>query len=373
MARSLKIGEAPLQSEKAINIAPPLATLREARKRARALIAPHAWSWLESGSEQEYTLRANRTAFTQFRPVQRILCDVSNVQTAKSLLGVELPFPLIAAPLGGLTQFHLDGEIAFTQGCGDASSIASVSAMARLRVEDARAAAPTAAMIYQVYFQGPDEWLEQEIERAKTIDVVALCLCGDAPVRTIRYQDRENRYDARKMGHKTNPSAPSHALGARANWDYVRWVKQRIDVPVIVKGVSCVADARLAMSHGADMVWVSNHGGRVLDSGIASLYALAEIRAALGPSTPLLFDGGVRGGVDILIALALGADIVAAGRPFVYGLAVDGAAGVSRTFEMFCEEFSAAMAMCGVTELGEIDPSLLRTQPTANSILDSLR
>jgi isopentenyl diphosphate isomerase/L-lactate dehydrogenase-like FMN-dependent dehydrogenase len=144
-------------------------------------------------------------------------------------------------------------------------------------------------------------------------------------------------------------------------------------VPVIVKGIVCAEDAVLALEHGADMLWVSNHGGRVLDSGLASLDVLPEIRAAVGKKATIIFDGGVRTGSDILKALALGADIVATGRPVVYGLAVDGAAGVARIFELFAEEFRSAMAMCGATGLDGIGPDILRTRPAAETLLDLLR
>lgn len=359
--------------EKAINVAPPIATLREARERARSLVPSQAWDWLEGGTGYEWTLAANSEAYRRYFLQQRVLRDVTDVATSRSFLDMQLPIPLIGAPLGGMTQYHQDGEIALAQGGHAASTIMSISAMSRLRIEEVREAAPKAALIYQVYFQGSDEWLEEEVARAKAVGVKALCLCGDAPVRTARYRDRENRYDARRFGRRTNAPPPNHALGARATWDYVAWFKRQVDVPVIVKGIVCAADAELALEHGADMIWVSNHGGRVLDSGLASLDVLPEIRAAVGKKATILFDGGIRTGSDILKALALGADIVATGRSAVYGLAVDGPAGVARVFELFAEEFRSAMAMCGVTRLDQIGPGILRTRSDAETQLNLLR
>ena len=363
----------PSPKEKTINVAPPIATLREARERARSLVPPQAWDWLECGTEREWTVAANSEAYARYFLQQRVFRDVTTVAAGRRFLGTQLQIPLIGAPLGGMTQFHQDGEIALAQGGRAASTITSISAMSRLRIEEVREAAPKASLIYQIYFHGPDDWLEDEVARAKAVGVKALCLCVDAPVRTMHYRDRENRYDARKFGRRTNASPPGHALGARATWDYVAWFKRQIDVPVIVKGIVCAADAELALEHGADMIWVSNHGGRVLDSGLASLDVLPEIRAAVGQKATIVFDGGIRTGSDILKALALGADVVAAGRPLVYGLAVDGPAGVARVIELFAEEFRSAMAMCGVTRLDQIGPDIIRTRPDADTLLNLLR
>lgn len=360
------------RQEKPINVAAPIATLREARNRARNLVPAQAWDWLEGGTEREWSVEANEAAFRQLALVPRILRDVSQVETGANLFGHALPFPLIGAPLGGLTQYHADGEIALTQGCAGASSVAALSAMSRLRIEEVRQAATQAKLIYQIYFQGPDEWIESEVRRALDIDVMAICLCGDAPVRTMRYRDRENRYDARRFGRYTNSRPPAHELGARATWQHVEAIRKMTTKPLIVKGIMHAEDAARAVAAGADAVWVSNHGGRALDSGLASLYILPEIRAAVGKAT-VIFDGGIRTGSDILRALAMGADIAAVGRPLVYGLAVDGAAGVQRMFDLFAEEFHSAMAMCGLLRPSEIGCDAVRSIPTAESALAVLQ
>ena len=338
-----------------------IGTLREIRRRARAAVFPAAWDWLECGSEREWTVRANVAAFRRYAPIQRIFKDVSQLSTACCFFGVDLPLPLIGAPLGGLTQYHPDVEIALVSGCHLGQSIATLSAASRLSPEDARKASPAAPLIYQLYFQGPDEWVESELERAHALDAVAVCLCGDAPVRSIRYRDVENRYDARTVGRTENRRPPSHAMGARADWAMVRRLRGKTKKPLLIKGVMCAPDALEALDNGADGVWVSNHGGRVLDSGMASLDVLPEVRSAVGNSPLILFDGGVRTGTDMLRALALGANIVAIGRPLVYGLAVAGAEGVSRVLEMYGEEFRSAMAFCGATSLRDIGTGILRT------------
>ena len=356
--------------EAPINVAPPIATLREARRRAKQLVPPQSWDWLETGTEREWSRFANLNAFADYHPVQRVFRDVSKIETKCDFLGVPLPLPLIGSPLGGLTQYHQGGEVALLEGCGLAGSVATISAMARLRIEDARRANPDAHLIYQLYFQGPKEWIASEIERAHKVGAMAICLCGDAPVRTVRYRDRESRYDARKFGARENSPAPDHALGARADWELVKWVRAQTKKPLLIKGVMCGEDAERCLAHGADGVWVSNHGGRALDAGIASLDVLPEIRATVGQDTLVLFDGGVSTGIDVLRAIALGANIVAVGRPLVYGLAIDGATGVQRIFELYREEFTSAMAMCGVTSLDAIQPNILRVRRSARENLE---
>jgi len=358
------------KAEAAINVAPPIATLREARRRAKQLVPPQSWDWLESGTEREWSRYANLNAFAKYVPVQRLFRNVTNIETKCDFLGVSIPLPLIGSPLGGLTQYHQGGEVALLEGCGLAGSVATISAMARLRIEDARQASPDANLIYQLYFQGPEDWIASEIARAHEVGAMAICLCGDAPVRTMRYRDRENRYDARKFGARENTPPPDHALGARADWKLVKWVRGQTEKPLLIKGVMCGEDAGQCLAHGADGIWVSNHGGRALDAGIASLQVLPEIRAAVGSEALVLFDGGVRTGTDVLRAIALGADIVSIGRPLVYGLAIGGAAGVQRIFELYREEFSSAMAMCGVTSLDAIQPDILSVRRSARENLE---
>ncbi len=358
------------KTEKTINVAPPIATLREARRRAKRLVPPQSWDWLESGTEREWSRYANLNAFAEYMPVQRVFRNVSNIRTKCDFLGASLPMPLIGSPLGGLTQYHQRGEVALLEGCGLAGSVATISAMARLKIEDARQASPDAHLIYQLYFQGPEEWIASEIERAHKVGAMAICLCGDAPVRTMRYRDRENRYDARKFGARENAPPPDHALGTRSDWQLVKWVRTQTDKPLLIKGVMCEEDAEQCLAHGADGIWVSNHGGRAIDAGIASLEVLPEIRAAVGQDTLVLFDGGVRTGTDVLRAIALGADIVAVGRPLVYGLAIDGAAGVQRVFELYREEFASAMAMCGVTSPDAIGPDILKVRRSPKKNLE---
>ncbi|MBO6805958.1 alpha-hydroxy acid oxidase [Thalassospira sp.] len=356
--------------EKTINVAPPISSLREVQERASGLVPPQAWDWLEGGSEYEVTIAANRSGFSKVFPVQRVLRDVSNLDASLSFLGESLSFPLIAAPLGGLTQYHLDGEIALAAGCHRAGSIASIGAMARLRMEEVRDANPNAPIIYQAYLQGPTEWLEEQVERANSINVKALCICADAPTRFVRYRDRDNRYDARRFGRMTNSRPPSHEAGKKANWDLITLFRQLTEKPIILKGIMCVEDAVRAVDAGVDYLWVSNHGGRVMDSGVASIEMLPLIRRAVGKEAKIIFDGGVRCGSDMFKAIALGADLVAIGRQIVYGLAVDGAAGVERIFELYKEEFESVMAACGVTGLSQITPQLLQLRPSAAEMLD---
>ncbi|MGH9893902.1 MAG: alpha-hydroxy acid oxidase, partial [bacterium] len=194
------------------------------------------------------------------------------------------------------------------------------------------------------------------------LGVEGICVGADAPTRGIRYRDRENRYNARKFGRTTNPPPPDHGANARTTWKDIAWLRRITRVPLIIKGVMTGDDARLCREHGADAVWVSNHGGRQVDSGLAPLEVLEEVCEAV-PGADIILDGGVRGGGDIVRALAMGAKAVGLGRSIVYGLAAGGADGVRLTLELFREEILSIMANIGCSSIADLNRELIRKRP----------
>lgn len=337
-------------------------TLREIERAARRKVDNHAWDWLESGTENELTLERNRLSFARVALRPRIWRDVANVRISTSVAGLDLPLPIIVSPLGGLTIYHDEGEEAVARGVCEIGSVLCVSTMARLKLSEIRAAASRARLMYQLYFMGSRGWLEERVREAEGVGVEAICVAADAPTRGIRYRDRENRYNARRFGRTTNPEPPDHAANARTTWNDISWLRSITTLPLIIKGVMTGEDAKLSHEHGADAVWVSNHGGRQVDSGLAPLEVLEEVGEAV-PGMDLILDGGVRGGGDVVRALALGAKAVGLGRSIIYGLAAGGAEGVHRTLELFREEILSIMANIGCAALADLNRDMIRIQP----------
>lgn len=342
----------------------PPRTLREMEHWAKARAVPGAFEWLNSHAELGNTFRANRRAFEEWVALRpRVLRDVSSISLKTRFLGREWSAPFLVAPLGHLTQFHHDGEAELAAGTEGENTLLCISTQTRLQLSEVRARAPKADIAWQVYFYGDRDWVAGQVEEAKRHGAQAICVCVDAPIRPVRYPDMEIRYDGRKNGRRTQPAVPNTLCNAHTTWDDIAWLKEQAgDLPLLVKGIMTGEDAVLATAHGADVVWVSNHGARQLDSGLSTLEVLEEIRAAVGPGTPLVLDGGIRTGSDILKALALGADMVAIGRPVVFGLITAGAEGVRRTFQLFRDELEASMAMCGLAAVDQVGRNYVRTR-----------
>ena len=359
-------------TDKTINVPQQITSLHEAKEKARSVISPSAWSWLESGTCQELTLKANTDSFRSIGLVPRVLRDVSNINLSKSFLDKTYSIPILSAPLGGLTQFNNDGELAIARGINSEQLITTISTLSRISIEDIRSELPFSNLIYQINFSGPEEWIRSEVDRAKKIKALAICINCDSPMRAVRYKDRELRYDARKFGRYTNKTPPSINFAVHANWSNISSIRKQTNIPIILKGIMNPDDAIRGIEEGADVIWVSNHGGRSLDSGISTLLIIPEIRAAIKNKT-MIVDGGIRTGGDIIKCLAMGADFIALGRPLVYGLAIDGDKGVKRIIELFKEELIYSMATCGINNISDINYRNIRTIPSPKDSFSILK
>ncbi len=253
---------------------------------------------------------------------------------------------MIVAPTGHLTQFHHDGEAETAAGLEKAGTIFFISTQTRLKMSEIRSRAPKANLAFQVYFYGDHSWVEQQVKEAEQIGVTSICVCVDSPIRTFSYNRMVGHYDARKYGRRTTPPVPAQHLNALLTWADIDWLRTITKLPLLLKGIMTVEDAVMALDHGADAIWHSNHGGRALECDITAVELVAEVRSAVGKETTLIVDGGIRTGSDVFKCLALGADMVSIGRFVVYGLIADGAPGVQRTLELFQQEIASVMAMC---------------------------
>ncbi|HEY8766143.1 MAG TPA: alpha-hydroxy acid oxidase [Dehalococcoidia bacterium] len=356
----------------------PYLNLHDLEPLAREKIPGPLFDFIAGGAEDEVTLRANRAAFEaiEFRP--RVLVDVTNVDTSTSVLGQSLPFPVMLAPVAMHQLAHPEGEEAVARAAKSAGTVMILSTMSSISIEDVGAAADGPKW-FQLYCYGEKGVTERLVKRAEKAGFSALCLTVDVPRLGRRERDLRHvlqfpddvvpRNFLQEIDMSSIPlQSQGSAISAYAaslmdqslTWDVLPWLRSITSMPVIVKGILTPEDAVLAVEHGAAAIVVSNHGGRQLDSSPATAVVLPEIVDAVGGRLEVIVDGGVRRGTDVLKALALGAKAVLIGRPYIWGLAVNGEAGVSHVLSLLRTEFEWAMALCGVTSVDQVTRPLVR-------------
>jgi isopentenyl diphosphate isomerase/L-lactate dehydrogenase-like FMN-dependent dehydrogenase len=326
------------------------ASLQQVARHARRNLTRPVWDYLTGGSESETTLRRNRLAFDCLALRPAVLNDVSAVDCSTSFLGRPMTMPVMLAPIGSLQLLHPDGAVGVAKAAEEAGVISFTSSVT-VPGREAVGAATSYPKAFQLYVRGDDAWVDNEVAAARDAGFEFFCLTVDTALYSRRERDIVSRWV---------PAARRHSLEgmpwqAALSWDCVRRFKDRHDIPLILKGIATAEDAELALAHGVEAVYVSNHGGRQLDHGRGTADVLPEIAAVVGGRCPVIVDGGVLRGTDVLKALALGADAVAIGRLQGFGLAAGGREGVVRTLALLRSEIEISMALLGVRSLDEID------------------
>lgn len=340
-----------------------------------------ALDYYNSGAWDEVTLQDNRAAFERFKIRPRMLVGVSDRHLTTKVLGQPLQMPLLIAPMAFQCLAHPDGEVATANAAASAGVGMVLSTLATKSIEDVALAFdhhPDAApQWFQLYVHRDRGMTRALVERAYAAGYKALCLTVDAPLLGRRERDKRNQFALPPGLHLANLATLSgldiphqegesglftyfaQQLDPAVTWRDLEWLQSLCPLPLVLKGILRGDDAEKAVECGAKAIVVSNHGGRQLDYAIASLDALAEVVEAVDGRAEVLVDGGIRRGVDILKALALGAKAVLLGRPVLWGLAVGGEAGVSHVIELLRDELDVAMALSGCATLQDIDSSLV--------------
>ena len=338
-------------------------TVAEYEPLARARTDPGAWDYQAGGAGDEVSIAANRSAWDRLLLRPRVLVDVTSRDLATSAFGVSLAHPIVVAPTADHSLSHADAERATARGAAATGGLFTLSTISSVSMEDVAAAAPGAPRWFQLYAPGDRDWCRALIERAAAAGYSAVVVTVDLPMPGNRERDRRSGFEIDLGVHLPPEQAVDPETGIvvlpKLDWDDLAWLRSVCPIPLLAKGILRADDALRAVEAGCDGIWVSNHGGRQLDTSIAGAHALAEIAAAVGDRALLVVDGGVRRGVDVLKGIALGADLVAIGRPALWGLAVDGADGVQRVIELLRDELSLAMALAGCLSLAEITSDLL--------------
>ena len=332
-------------------------TTQEIIASARGNLDQNAWDYLTGGAESETTMRRNRFGLDSlaFRP--RILVDVSSIDPSTSFLGHKLRIPVLLAPIGSLQTITAEGGIAVAQAAAQFGTIQLVSSVTQPSLEEI-AAASAGPKIFQLYVAGDMQWIESLLARVRKAGYKALCLTVDTAI----YGRRERQMMDRWLPPSRRQSG--YEYRAALTWEIMDAIKETAGLPFILKGVATAEDAALAVKHGVDAVYVSNHGGRQLDHGRATVEMLPEIVAAVGGKADIVMDGGITRGSDVVKTLALGAKAVGIGKLQGWGLGAAGRAGLVRVLEILENEITVTMGLLGVTRTDQLRPEYLcKTQP----------
>lgn len=342
------------------------AVLHEFVEPARRNLSQGSWDYLMGGAETETTLERNRRALDAlaFRP--RVLRNVEKVSARASLLGQDLRLPVILAPIGSLQDFTPHGGMGPTRAAAKFGALHMLSSACAPGLE-AVAACVDYPKIYQLYVRGDAAWVEDHIARAIASTYIALCLTVD-----LDYYGRRERDLAKRYLTTSRRSNPADYFQARFSWADVARLKAKFKVPFILKGIATAEDARIALEHGIEGIYVSNHGGRQLDHAQGSVAVLPEVVEAVGGKAKIIVDGGILRGTDIVKAMALGADAVGIGRLQGLALGAGGEAAVVRMLELLEDEVIRCLGLLGVTSFAELNASYVaKAEPLGRSWLDS--
>lgn len=356
-------------------IPPQIAGVADYEPYARERMSTSAWAYLNGGAADGFTVAENRAAFDRIRLLPRVLNDLSGAHTRLNLLGHDYEHPILLAPVAYQKLAHPQGELATVLAAAAMQAGTVLSAQASVSLEEVASHAP-APLWMQLYLQYGRDFVVALVRRAEAAGYRALVVTVDAPVNGVRNEEQRAGFvlpdGVSAVNLRELPAMPAHqsvagesplfgsALLAMAPcWRDIEWLRSITALPLLLKGVAAPADALHAIEAGVDGLIVSNHGGRTLDTLPATIELLPPIATAVAGRMPLLLDGGVRRGTDILKALALGASAVLVGRPYVHALAAAGAPGVAHVLHILRAELEAAMALSGCRTLADIDASIL--------------
>lgn len=355
------------------------------RAAAKEKLRPEVWDFVAGGAGRETTVASNRRAFEQWQLQHRVLQGVSAVSPAVEVLGQQLPSPVFTAPIGAQSVFHDVAEVGSAGGAVASGATPMVSTSTTATLEEIAEAVGDATPWFQLYVSRNRELTASLVDRAEAAGYGAIVVTVDTPTVGWRYRDRENAFFPPTDGEphafanffadpalreqldeppEADPDAAFDYISSifpdpTVTWDDLAFIKDHTSLPVLLKGIVHPDDARRALEHDIDGLVVSNHGGRQLDGGIGALRALDRLGPVVDDRVPLILDGGIRSGADVVKALALGATAVSIGRPYIYGLAIDGQAGVEQVLTNILAEFETSMAVCGCESVADVDSTLL--------------
>ena len=307
------------------------------------------WDYVAGGAESETTLLRNRQALDSLALRPRVLNDVTEVDVTGRFLGMNQRIPVMLAPIGSLQRIHPDGSAAGARASEAFGVSMYLSSVTEPDYEGVREVS-SGNLIYQLYVHGDEDWFWQRVDAVTALDYKALALTVDTQVYSRRERDLIKGFQPR------GPRPSTDSFQAAMTWDMVSRVRDRLKMPLILKGIATAEDAAKAVELGVEVVHISNHGGRQLDFGRGTIEILPEVVEAVGGRAEIVIDGGFTRGTDIIKAKALGADMVCIGKLYCFGLAAAGQAGVAGVLEILETELQNAMALLGARAFAELNP-----------------
>ncbi|QVY61048.1 alpha-hydroxy acid oxidase [Cytobacillus gottheilii] len=344
----------------------------ELEERAQTVMSAGAFGYVRSGAGGEETLRSNRTDFQKHSIVPRVLTDVSSINTSITLFEKQYDHPFLLAPVGMLKLAHEDADLAVAQAAARYGIPFVQSTVSSYSIEEVAEVSSLSPKWFQLYWSNNRSVSFHMAERAEKAGFEAIVLTVDTVMLGWREEDLRNRFSPLKLGYgKANyesdqvflQSLPDESEESiiqgilnnihhpSLNWEDVAELKKRTKLPILLKGILHPKDAKLAVENGIDGIIVSNHGGRQLDGIISAISALPAIAEIVNKQIPVLFDSGIRRGADVVKAIALGADAVCIGRPFVYALAAGGQKGVEKLLENLIQETKVSISLAGASSI----------------------
>jgi 4-hydroxymandelate oxidase len=347
---------------------PHTLSLRDLEAEAKRRLDPAVYDYFAGGADDEITARANEVAFSRIKLVPRVLRGAGKRDLAINLLGRRISMPVIVAPTAFHRLAHEEGESATARAARDAGTIMVVSMASTMAIERL-AAESNGNLWFQIYIQPDLAFTEAIVRRAEAAGCTALVVTVDSPIFGRHERDLRNGFadlpsgmycENLRKAEEGGGSVRSIVFSPELSWRHIEWLRETSKLKIILKGIMHPEDARIAVQCGVDAIFVSNHGGRQLDTVAATIELLPAIADAVGSGLSVLVDGGIRRGTDIVKAIALGACAVAVGRPVLWGLAVAGVDGVAQVLELLRSEFDRALALCGCAMARDLSSDLLR-------------
>jgi glycolate oxidase len=328
--------------------------LHEFIAKARKTLKQGEWDYVTGASESETTLRRNRMALDSIALRPRVLRDVSKIDASVERFGRRIRLPVLLAPIGSLECLYPDGAVAMVRAAGKFGIPHVLSSSGDPGLVPVAKAAPDALRIYQLYVRGDAAFVDDRVRQAIDHGYKTFCFTVDTAVYSRRERDITKRFVV--LGRR---KATGHSYQAGLDWRTISRVKEKFDIPVAIKGIATAEDAQIAVEHGVDWIYVSNHGGRQLDHGRGAMDVLPEVVQAVAGRAKIIVDGSMCRGTDVIKGIASGADLVGIGRMQCYALAAGGTDGVVRMLEILEDEIHRALAGCGVADFAGLEKSHL--------------